>query len=40
MKDTLTEIKNNLQGINSQVGEAKNQVSDINYKEAENNKPK
>ena len=34
MKDTLTEIKNNLQGVNSRVKEAKNQNSDLEYKEA------
>ena len=37
MKDTLTEIKNNLQGINSRVDEAKNQINDLEYKEAKNN---
>ena len=34
MKDTLTEMNNNLQGINSRIGEAENQVSDLEYKEA------
>ena len=34
MKDTLTEMKNNLQGINSRVHEAKNQNRDLKYKEA------
>ena len=33
MKDTLTEMKNNLQGINSRVDEAENQISDLEYKE-------
>ena len=33
MKDTLTEMKNNLQGINSRVHEAENQISDLEYKE-------
>ena len=33
MKDILTEIKNNLQGINSRVDEAKNQISDLEHKE-------
>ena len=33
MKNTLTEI-NNLQGINSRVDEAKNQNSDLEYKES------
>ena len=37
MKDTLTEIKNNLHGINSRVDEAKNQISDLELKEAKNN---
>ena len=31
---TLIEIKNNLQGINSRVDEAKNQISNLEYKEA------
>ena len=29
MKDTLTEIKNNLQGNDSRVDEAKNQINDL-----------
>ena len=37
MKDSLIEIKNNLQGINSRVDEAENQISDLEYKEAKNN---
>ena len=37
MKDTLTEIKNNLQGNNSRVDEAKNQINDLEHKEAKNN---
>ena len=37
MKDTLTEIKNNLQGNNSRVQEAKNQINDLEHKEAKNN---
>ena len=37
MKDTLIKIKNNLQGINSRVDEAKNQINDLEYKEAKNN---
>ena len=36
MKDTLTEMKNNLQGLNSKVDEDKNQISDLEYKEAKN----
>ena len=30
-KDTLTKIKNNLQGINNRMDEAKNQISDLAY---------
>ena len=37
MKDSLTEIKNNLQGNNSRVDEAKNQINDLEHKEAKNN---
>ena len=37
MKDTLTEIKNNLQGNNSRVDEAKNQINDLEHKEVKNN---
>ena len=33
-KDTLIEIKNNLQGINSRVDKADNQISDLEYEEA------
>ena len=36
-KDTLVEIKNNLQGNNSRVDEAKNQINDLTYMEANNN---
>ena len=36
MKDTLIEIKNNLQGINSRVDEAENQISNLKYMEAKN----
>ena len=39
MKDTLIEIKNNLQG-NSRVDEAKNQINDLEHKEAKNNHSK
>ena len=35
MKDTLTEIENNLQGNNSRVDEAKNQINDLEHTEAE-----
>ena len=37
MKDTLIEIKNNLQGNNSRVDEAKNQINDLEHEEAKNN---
>ena len=36
MKDSLTEIKNNLQGSNSRVNEAENQIDDLDHKEAKN----
>ena len=38
-KDTLIEIKNNLQRNNSKVEEAKNQINDLEHKEAKNNQP-
>ena len=34
MKETLTEMKNDLQGISSRVDEAQNQISDLEYKDA------
>ena len=34
MKDILTEIKNNLQGINSRVDEAKNQINYLEHKDS------
>ena len=37
MKDTLIEIKNNLQGNSSRVEEAEIQINDLEYKEAKNN---
>ena len=37
MKDTLMEIKNNLQGNKIRVDEAKNQINDLKPKEAKNN---
>ena len=37
MKDTLIEIKNNLQGNNGNVDEAENQINDLEHKEAKNN---
>ena len=36
-KDSLTEIKNNLQGNNSSVDETKNQINDWDHKDAKNN---
>ena len=36
-KGTLIEIKNNLQGINSGVNKAEDQIRDLEYKEAKNN---
>ena len=39
MKDTLTEIKNNLQGHDSRVEEAKNHINGLEHKEAKNNQP-
>ena len=36
MKDTLIEIKNNLQGSNNRVDEAKNEINDLGHKEANN----
>ena len=36
MKDTLIEIKNNLQGNNSRVDGAKNQINDLGHKEDKN----
>ena len=37
MKDTLIEIKNNLQGNNSRESEAKNHINDLEPKETKNN---
>ena len=37
MKDSLIEIKNNLQGNNSRVDEAENQINVLQHKEAKNN---
>ena len=34
MNDTVTEIKNNFQGINSGVDEAKNHISNLDNKKA------
>ena len=37
MKDTLIEIKNNLQRNNSRVDEAKNQINDLEHNKGKNN---
>ena len=37
MKDTLIEIKNNLEGMNIRVDEADNQINDLEHKKAKNN---
>ena len=37
MKDTLIEIKSNLQGNNSRVDETENQNDSLEHKEAKNN---
>ena len=37
MKETLIEIKSNLQGNNCRVDEAKNQIKDLEHKETKNN---
>ena len=37
MKVALIEIKNNLQGNNSRVDEAKNQIKDLGHKETKTN---
>ena len=39
MKDTLIKIKNNLQGNNSRVDKAVNQINDLAHKELKNNQP-
>ena len=36
MKDTLIEIKNNLQGYDNRMDEAENQIDDLEHKEAKN----
>ena len=36
-KDSLIEIKNNLQGNNSRVDKAENQINDLEHKEAKTN---
>ena len=37
IKDTLIEIKNNLQGNNSRVDEAENQINDLEHNESKTN---
>ena len=37
MKDSLVEIKNNLQGNNSRVNKAENQINNLGHKDARNN---
>ena len=37
MKDTLTEIKNNLPGVTSRVDEAENPIGYLEYKKAKHN---
>ena len=37
MKDTLIEIKNNLQGNSSRVDEVENQINDLEHKEPKDN---
>ena len=39
-KDTLMEIKDNLQGNNSGVDESENEINDVEHKEAKNNQSK
>ena len=37
MKDTLIKIKNKIQGNNSRVDEAKNQINDLEHNKGKNN---
>ena len=37
MKDSLIAVKDSLQGNNSRVDEAKNQINDLEHKEAKKN---
>ena len=39
-KDTLTEIKKNLQGNNSRVDQAENQINVLEHKKVKNNQSK
>ena len=36
MKDTVAEMKNNLQGIRSKADEAENQINNLEYKDGKN----
>ena len=36
MKNTITEMKNTLQGISSRVDEAENQINDLEYNKEKN----
>ena len=40
MKNIITEMKNTLEGINSTVGKAEDQISNLADKVVENTKPK
>ena len=40
MKETLIEIKNNLQGNNRRVDEAENQINDLEHKKKTTNQDK
>ena len=40
MKDSLIEIKNNLQGNNSRVDETENHINDLEHKEPKNSQSK
>lgn len=40
MKDPVTEMTTTLQGIKSRVGEAKNQINNLDYKEAKKRRRK
>ena len=39
MKNSLIEMKNNLQGNASRLDEAENQINDMEHKEAKNKQP-
>ena len=40
MKDTVAEMKNNLQGIRSKADEAENQINNLEYQEEKNTQAK